>query len=158
MVRTVRGAAVAVVGLLTPGFGASSNAFGGDGRTAASAHAVTPLAVGERVPSVVLKDIDGNPVEVDAVIGSGHVALIFYRGGWCPYCNRQLSQLRKIDPELRKLGFRLVAISADRPRRSRGRLRPPLCPSRSSSGSLPSDSDGSMPRRGPSKWPLLGRA
>lgn len=98
------------------GFGPSSaSALGGDGRTAARAHAVTPLAVGERVPSVTVEDVDGNPVELGAVIGTEHAVFIFYRGGWCPYCDRQLSKLRKIDPELRNLGFRLVAISADRP-------------------------------------------
>ena len=49
---------------------------------AVRAEAVAPLAVGARVPSVTVQDIDGKPVALDEAIGSGAVALIFYRGGW----------------------------------------------------------------------------
>ena len=41
--------------------------------------------------------------------------LIFYRGGWCPYCTAHLGQLQTIDADLRKLGYRILAISPDRP-------------------------------------------
>ena len=42
------------------------------------------------------------------------LVLIFYRGGWCPYCNVHLGQLQEIDPQLRELGYRIVAVSPDR--------------------------------------------
>jgi peroxiredoxin len=41
--------------------------------------------------------------------------VIFYRGGWCPYCNMQLSDLRLVEPELRVRGFEIVFFSTDRP-------------------------------------------
>ena len=41
--------------------------------------------------------------------------LVFYRGGWCPYCNRHLSALGEIQAELRDLGYRIHAISPDKP-------------------------------------------
>jgi peroxiredoxin len=41
--------------------------------------------------------------------------LIFYRGSWCPYCNAHLSDLVTVEEELRSLGYRIVAISPDRP-------------------------------------------
>ena len=43
------------------------------------------------------------------------LVLIFYRGGWCPYCNVHLGQLQEIDPQLRAMGYRIVAVSPDRP-------------------------------------------
>ena len=42
--------------------------------------------------------------------------VIFYRGGWCPYCNMQLSDLRLVEPKLRAQGFEIVFLSTDRPR------------------------------------------
>jgi peroxiredoxin len=41
--------------------------------------------------------------------------VIFYRGGWCPYCNMQLSDLRLVEPKLREQGFEIVFLSTDRP-------------------------------------------
>jgi peroxiredoxin len=41
--------------------------------------------------------------------------VIFYRGGWCPYCNMQLSDLRLVvsGAELREQGFEIVFLSTD---------------------------------------------
>ncbi|HET9033943.1 MAG TPA: peroxiredoxin-like family protein [Dokdonella sp.] len=41
--------------------------------------------------------------------------LVFYRGGWCPYCNTQLSDLRLIIKDVEALGYHVIAISPDRP-------------------------------------------
>ncbi len=41
--------------------------------------------------------------------------VLFYRGGWCPYCNAQLSDLRLVEPKLRQHGFEIVFLSTDRP-------------------------------------------
>ena len=48
--------------------------------------------------------------------------LVFYRGGWCPYCNIQLSQLRLSFPGLRAIGYKLIAISPDSPESLRATL------------------------------------
>ena len=41
--------------------------------------------------------------------------VLFYRGGWCPYCNAQLSDLHLVEPKLRRSGFEIVFLSSDRP-------------------------------------------
>lgn len=45
--------------------------------------------------------------------------LVFYRGGWCPYCNLHLGQLQKIEAELIKIGYQIIAISPDTPEKLR---------------------------------------
>jgi len=76
---------------------------------------VVPLAVGSAIPTVVVKNPDGS----DRRIGPGPLdrptILIFYRGGWCPYCNRHLGALKKVEPRLLGLGYDLLFLSADRP-------------------------------------------
>ena len=65
-------------------------------------------------PSITTKDIDGKTFDLGQAIEQGPVVLVFYRGGWCPYCNRQLRRLQKeVGPELKKVNGRLVAISVD---------------------------------------------
>jgi peroxiredoxin len=41
--------------------------------------------------------------------------LIFYRGGWCPYCNAHLHELKQAEPDLLTLGYDIYFLSADRP-------------------------------------------
>jgi peroxiredoxin len=76
---------------------------------------VVPLAVGSPIPAVVVQ----NPNGTDRRIGPGPLErptiLIFYRGGWCPYCNRHLGVLKKVEPQLLALGYELLFLSADRP-------------------------------------------
>ena len=48
--------------------------------------------------------------------------MIFYRGGWCPFCTRHLSALSEIRPDLEKNNIQLVAISIDQPEKLRETL------------------------------------
>ena len=41
--------------------------------------------------------------------------VICYRGGWCPYRNAQLSDLRHAEEQLRAQGFDILFMSTDRP-------------------------------------------
>jgi thiol-disulfide isomerase/thioredoxin len=41
--------------------------------------------------------------------------LIFYRGDFCPFCNRYLHALHESSDRFRELGARIVAVSSDRP-------------------------------------------
>jgi peroxiredoxin len=43
------------------------------------------------------------------------LVLTFFRGGWCPYCNLHLAELRKAEGELKEMGFDIWFISIDRP-------------------------------------------
>lgn len=74
-----------------------------------------PLKVGAPVPGVILKTAENKNFDLQAAIAEQPAILIFYRGGWCPYCNRHLSALQEIDPKLRELGYQIIAISPDQP-------------------------------------------
>lgn len=73
------------------------------------------LPVGAVVPDVALSDAGGAEVMLSAARGDGPALVVFYRGGWCPYCNTQLKSLANAAPEFKAAGVQLVALSVDRP-------------------------------------------
>jgi|SaaInlStandDraft_1057018.scaffolds.fasta_scaffold01677_12 peroxiredoxin len=81
----------------------------------AKAEDISPVLNGTALPKVELEKPNGSQVDLSGLIGPKGAVLIFYRGGWCPYCNKQLSQLRTIEAEIKKLGLPVLAISADQP-------------------------------------------
>ncbi len=83
------------------------------------AEKITPLLVGAPVPPVVFRRLDGSPFDLQKAAVEKPMILVFYRGGWCPYCNTQLSQLRKVQSNLLELGYQVVAVSPDRPEKLR---------------------------------------
>ena len=74
---------------------------------------VCPLKVGEEVPGDgSLVSAEGESTSVAEVI-SEKTILVFYRGGWCPYCIRHLSALHKVKEEMKELGYELIAVTPD---------------------------------------------
>jgi len=82
---------------------------------ASEAKAVRPLGVGAAVPDGALVTLSGIPVQFKQLIRAQPSVVIFYRGGWCPYCNVQMDQLVKVEPALRTLGYQVLAITPDQP-------------------------------------------
>ncbi len=76
---------------------------------------ISPLLIGEKAPMVTLLDASGKSIELHKVLTEKPTLLIFYRGGWCPFCSKQLAGLQEIAPDLEKLGYQLLAISTDQP-------------------------------------------
>ncbi|MEX2044269.1 MAG: redoxin domain-containing protein, partial [Opitutus sp.] len=78
-------------------------------------------AVGKTVPAVTVRTDKSASVSLRAALGSKPTVLIFYRGGWCPFCTRHLAALAEAEADLRAAGFQLLAISPDRPEKLRAR-------------------------------------
>lgn len=76
---------------------------------------VSPLLVGENIPMATLPDVDGQSVNLNQLVARKPTILVFYRGGWCPYCSKQLSGLQEIEEDLMQLGYQLIAVSTDSP-------------------------------------------
>ena len=77
---------------------------------------VQPLGVGKKAPVAILRRPDGQEADLAAMYGLKPTVLIFYRGGWCPYCNSHLGQIASVEPELLSMGYQVLAISPDRPK------------------------------------------
>lgn len=77
------------------------------------------LKVGDVLEPFTLDDATGTPVTLDQLVETGPAVIVFYRGGWCPYCNLALrTYQRELLPELNAFGARLVAISPQPPDQS----------------------------------------
>lgn len=82
---------------------------------AESSDQVRPLLIGQSAPKASLQAIDGKTVSFAQALAGKPAVVVFYRGGWCPYCSTQLSDLRKLVAPLRAKGIALIAISPDLP-------------------------------------------
>jgi peroxiredoxin len=77
------------------------------------------LEIGDVIPAGEVRADTGEAVGLRDLVAEKPTVLIFYRGGWCPYCNRHLAALAEIAPELEAAGYQLLAISPDRPEKLR---------------------------------------
>jgi peroxiredoxin len=83
---------------------------------AARPESVQPLLVGAHVPDEVpVLTEQGKPTTLRQAMAGRAALIIFHRGGWCPYCDLQLSELRAIEPRLRELGCQVIAVTPDAP-------------------------------------------
>ena len=74
---------------------------------------ISPILIGETLPNAYFQNAEGKSVQLKALLEEKPTVLVFYRGGWCPYCNVQLSGLVDIEEEVLELGYQIVAISPD---------------------------------------------
>ena len=79
------------------------------------AEQVQPLLPGMMAPAFTVRDVEGNAVVFDPAGLEKPLVLTFFRGGWCPYCNLHLAELRHAEKELQELGFDIWFISMDKP-------------------------------------------
>jgi peroxiredoxin len=75
----------------------------------------TPVKKGDVIPDVAVRNEDNQEVKLRQLVAAKPTVLIFYRGGWCPYCTRHLKDLAGIESELQQAGAQIFAISMDQP-------------------------------------------
>lgn len=80
-----------------------------------SATDIAPLLIGEKIPNTILKSSDNSDVTISNLLKKKKTVLVFYRGGWCPYCNMHLSALAEAEKQILDLGYQIIAISPDAP-------------------------------------------
>ncbi len=78
------------------------------------ANDVKPLLPGLKAPAFSATTATGDTFNLDPENMQRPAVLIFYRGGWCPFCNLYWSKLREIEDELIALNQDVVFISPDR--------------------------------------------
>jgi peroxiredoxin len=83
---------------------------------AAGAIPVPKAASGDQMPDGHLLDVAGRPTSLAAALCSRPGVIVFYRGGWCPYCNIALRTYQaQLVPALAERRIPLIAISPQTP-------------------------------------------
>lgn len=77
------------------------------------------LKVGDSIPDVTLRTVEEKEVSLRKLVSDTPAVLVFYRGGWCPFCNRHLQSLSSIEEDLTKEAVQLIATSMDQPSKLR---------------------------------------
>ena len=93
----------------------SAHVFASESTLPNKAEDVRPILIGNTVPAVFVSNIDGKQLSLKDHLKGKKTVLIFYRGGWCPFCNKQLSSVKEIASDIKAAGYQIVAISADQP-------------------------------------------
>jgi peroxiredoxin len=71
---------------------------------------------GSRLPDGELLDVNGRPTTLARNLGGRPAVIVFYRGGWCPYCNIALRTYQaQLVPALAERGIGLIAVSPQAP-------------------------------------------
>lgn len=82
---------------------------------AKSASDIAPLIIGKKIPNLTVKLSDNTDVNIADLLKKKKTVLVFYRGGWCPYCNMHLQALAEAEKEILDLGYQIIAVSPDSP-------------------------------------------
>lgn len=80
-----------------------------------SAEETQPLQLGAAVPGFNVQTVEGTQKSFPAGARDKPQMLVTFRGGWCPFCNVHLQELRKVVPELSAAGMEVSFLSGDRP-------------------------------------------
>jgi peroxiredoxin len=67
--------------------------------------------VGDIAPAFSLPDATGTTISSAALLRHGPLILTFYRGLWCPYCQRDLHAFEEALPDIRSVGASVVGIA-----------------------------------------------
>ncbi|MFI5140582.1 MAG: peroxiredoxin-like family protein [Sphingobacteriales bacterium] len=76
--------------------------------------AQTGLKNGEAAPVFTAKDNSGKTIDLKHVLKSHRaVVLFFYRGQWCPYCNKQIKELQDSLQLLTAKGAYVIGVTPE---------------------------------------------
>lgn len=84
-------------------------------QVANSPEEVSPLLIGQQVPAITLRSADNQEHQLRTLVSEKPTVLLFYRGGWCPYCNAHLSEVQEAEEAIIEQGYQILAISPDSP-------------------------------------------
>jgi len=73
------------------------------------------LNVGAVAPMFTALDADSNIFSLEKALKNGPVVLIFYRGFWCPVCNKHLGQIQDSLRLIEEMGAKVIAVSPEKP-------------------------------------------
>jgi peroxiredoxin len=82
--------------------------------SASAIFAQTGLKTGEQAPVFTATDNNGKTIDIKALLKTHKaVVLFFYRGQWCPYCNKQIQHLQDSLELLTAKGAYVVGVTPE---------------------------------------------
>jgi peroxiredoxin len=72
------------------------------------------LFINSKAPDFKSKDQNGNEIALKDLRKKASVVLVFYRGYWCPYCNKELERLQDSLQLINDKGAQLVAVTPEK--------------------------------------------
>src|SRR6185503_13913138 len=64
-------------------------------------------------PESQVRQRDGSPLALASLWEKQRVVVVFYMGGWCPHCQKQLGDLNTRQKEFADAGAIIIGISSD---------------------------------------------
>lgn len=113
--RATVGAALLTVMVLSLACSMSLQYGHADVPIAATADEIQPLVAGDRAPQFNVRTADNEEFVFNPRALDRPAVIITFRGGWCPYCNMHLSELRHVMADIDALGIDILFLSGDRP-------------------------------------------
>ena len=71
------------------------------------------LHPGDKFPALTVALAAGGFLQLPDALDGHFGVVLFYRGGWCPYCNAQLRAFQRAKDDLAEVGAQVVALSVD---------------------------------------------
>ena len=72
------------------------------------------LNVNDKAPEFSAKDQNGKMISLKNELKNGSVVLVFYRGQWCPYCNRALKQLEDSLQQIKAKAATVLTVTPEK--------------------------------------------
>ena len=73
------------------------------------------LKPGDAAPDFTTRDTEGKIIALAEELKAGPVVIIFYRGEWCPVCNRYLSNFQDSLSFVQSAGAKVLAVTPEKP-------------------------------------------
>lgn len=71
------------------------------------------LKIGESAPVIVGVDQFGKSINSKEILKEKQILLVFYRGGWCTYCKKHLTELQSNLEAFTKKGFYVIVVTPE---------------------------------------------
>ena len=72
------------------------------------------LFINSKAPDFKATDQYGKEIRLKDVLKDSFVVLFFYRGQWCPYCNKQLKKLEDSLQLIKDKRAKLIAVTPEK--------------------------------------------
>ncbi|WP_231465148.1 peroxiredoxin family protein [Pedobacter sp. Leaf132] len=77
-------------------------------------YAQTGLKVGDKAPEFIAKNSEGKEINLKQLLKQNKsVVLFFYRGQWCPYCNKHIKDLQDSLSKLSEKGAYVLGVTPE---------------------------------------------